>query len=537
MLFNDCVAVAAETITMFKTVSCDDITFTDTKYFNNVDDYSVVELETREYINFSDLGVDFERLSGNVSVTVSFDYWVDIRVKNAYIDVFATDSEHWNSLNFVLSSSMGYDEYTFASNADNGNFTRTFELKGELEKFGVVSKVSRFAKSKSSGDGYLDVTVGLKNIVFDFTWNAEYEDVVVEDGVLESVYTSTPNSNVSSNKGTLVLDRRFDDVLITRWFKVGTDWSNYDGSVLISGVYDDFSIREEGGYTNIQIDVTLPTTFDFGVSLDPTRLYYVDLDFDNVSLYKNLSDNKSAYWTSRESYLIMQGQEYSCGGLYVTDFLRHTTNASSLQYLSKLSLVFSIKTGYWEHIGNLDSVEVGLLLDNPKLKIYDMGEYDKTDEIVDSIQGGNDLQNESNQLQEEQNETTSNIFGSMSDFFGSFFENLAGIFVPEDGYFEDFFERLNSFFSEKLGMLYTPIDIFVEVLGAIQNSSGDGGGLVFPEVKFQEYVIIERQTINLNNIAGEFDGLQDAIYLGTDVMMIGGVLELLQNKLKEVLKS
>lgn len=193
----------------------------------------------------------------------------------------------------------------------------------------------------------------------------------------------------------------------------------------------------------------------------------------------------------------------------------------------------------------------------PVFLIYSIEGTTDSDSIVDSINNGNQLQQnannlqqqenqlqqesnslqqQENQLQQEQNNTTNSIFSSISDFFGSFFDNLIGIFVPEEGYFEEFFERLNTFFSDKLGMLYAPIDIFIEVLTAISEGGGSAG-ITFPQVKWREYVLIEEQTINLQSIADELGELQEYIYLGTDVIMVGSVINLLQNKLREVLKS
>ena len=49
--------------------------------------------------------------------------------------------------------------------------------------------------------------------------------------------------------------------------------------------------------------------------------------------------------------------------------------------------------------------------------------------------------------------------------------------------------------------------------------------------------LIEPQTVNLQSIADDFDGLQDKIYFVTDVIMVGAVIWLLQSKLREVLKG
>ena len=140
-------------------------------------------------------------------------------------------------------------------------------------------------------------------------------------------------------------------------------------------------------------------------------------------------------------------------------------------------------------------------------------------------------------IQEEQKETTKGIFGKISDFFAGFFDgitkSLLGLFVPDDDYFSDFFTRLNTFFEEKLGMLYTPIGLFVDLLSAFGNASGEFAGIQFPGIKWEDTYLIEPQLVNFTVIPG----LQEKIYFITDVIMVGGILWLLQIKMKEVLSG
>lgn len=185
----------------------------------------------------------------------------------------------------------------------------------------------------------------------------------------------------------------------------------------------------------------------------------------------------------------------------------------------------------------------------------DLGKSSSIGDVVGAVNGVTDSQNQGNSIAQEGNNiaqegnniaqdtanTTHSIFDKISDFFAGFFDGiinaLKSVFVPEDGYFQDFFQRLNDFFSEKLGALYTPIDLFVRLLQAIQNASSGNAGIPFPGIEWDGTYIIEPQTVNLQSIADDFDGLQDKIYFVTDVIMVGAVIWLLQSKLREVLKG
>lgn len=163
--------------------------------------------------------------------------------------------------------------------------------------------------------------------------------------------------------------------------------------------------------------------------------------------------------------------------------------------------------------------------------------YNSFSGVINGIDKGNNLQEKNNQLQKEQNETSKGILGKITDFFGSFFENLKGLFVPEDGYFSDFFTRLNDFFSEKLGMLYAPIDMFITFLNTIKDASSTDSGITFPELAWDGTVIIPETKFSFNTITKDFPDLQEKIYFVTDVILVGAVLWLLQVKLKEVLEN
>lgn len=185
----------------------------------------------------------------------------------------------------------------------------------------------------------------------------------------------------------------------------------------------------------------------------------------------------------------------------------------------------------------------------------DLGKSSSIGDVVGAVNGVTDSQNQGNQIAQEGNNiaqegnniaqdtanTSHSILDKISDFFSGFFDGiinaLKSLFIPDDDFFSDFFTRLNDFFSEKLGALYTPIDLFIRLLQAIQNASAGNAGIPFPGLKWQDTYLIEPQTVNLQTIADDFDGLQDKIYFVTDIIMVGAVIWLLQTKLREVLKG
>ena len=131
------------------------------------------------------------------------------------------------------------------------------------------------------------------------------------------------------------------------------------------------------------------------------------------------------------------------------------------------------------------------------------------------------------------------FFDMVANFFSNFFGNLMnafkGLFVPDEDYLSNFFTRLNVFFSEKLGFLYVPIDLLIQFLTALMNASPGTASLPLPEFKWEGVTVLSGQDISLD-LSKDFPQLQTMLHFATNVLLIGSVLNLLQNKLKEMLQ-
>lgn len=137
--------------------------------------------------------------------------------------------------------------------------------------------------------------------------------------------------------------------------------------------------------------------------------------------------------------------------------------------------------------------------------------------------------------------TRTGILNQITSFFGSFFENiinaLKSLFIPEDGYFTTWFTRLNTLLSAKLGMLYAPFDLVISVLTALSSASTSEAGIPFPELAWDGQVIIPAQTFYFSSLGSSFNDLRDAVYFGTDVVLLFAFLVLLQRKINLVMRG
>lgn len=158
---------------------------------------------------------------------------------------------------------------------------------------------------------------------------------------------------------------------------------------------------------------------------------------------------------------------------------------------------------FYIEIDTLSSTAVNIVYNNPESTNYYVSDSGTQQELQDL----NETQESIKETTEDTNETTHSIFDSISDFFGSFFSNLIGVFVPEDGYFSTWFNRVNTLLTNKLGILYYPfsviIDIFTRLNTALSDAQQNTCPIYIPElgitIQGHRYVFLERQTVDLIN--------------------------------------
>ena len=157
--------------------------------------------------------------------------------------------------------------------------------------------------------------------------------------------------------------------------------------------------------------------------------------------------------------------------------------------------------------------------------------------------------------------TRTGILNKITDFFGSFFTNLIGVFVPESGYFENWFSRVNTLLEDKLGILYFPFGYLIDFLGDIYDYLSDSSYrthcyIDFPPIQFtnaatgETYTFYQGTTIDLNsfnvNISGNsyvqsvssyFNSITQSIRIFNSVVIIFALFNLCYRKLKLILEG
>ena len=153
-----------------------------------------------------------------------------------------------------------------------------------------------------------------------------------------------------------------------------------------------------------------------------------------------------------------------------------------------------------------------------------------------------ELEKQTEQLQQ-QTDTQKGIWESIKEFFAGFFDGiinaLISVFVPEDDYFSDYFNRLNTFFSERLGLLYEPIDILVRIVNAVLTADSSTASIPIPEISWDGQTILSAQNFTFDDLLSNpsFKALQDKLHFVTSVIMVGALLALVHKKSQEVMRN
>ena len=291
-----------------------------------------------------------------------------------------------------------------------------------------------------------------------------------------------------------------------------------------SNTYSYSSVTDSSSSYDVTFGGLLQAGYSTATTAQGTRSY------GSSNVYVYINGHKYTYY---------YGTTYRVNGVVSSIYFESTCTA---EYQGGYDYVLK---KYGKYIGNeyIKSDNMTITIN----KVRSAEEQQLIDEIKNGNklqEKGNELQQEGNTLQKEQNDISKGIFDKIADFFGSFFSNLMdsikGLFIPEDGFFSDYFSRLNDFFNEKLGILYLPIEVFIRILTSVQNAERGAYTFEFPELSWDGTVIIPEQSLTISSILNGNKILVNISHysrLVVDYILIISVLNLLYNKLKEILEK
>ncbi len=200
---------------------------------------------------------------------------------------------------------------------------------------------------------------------------------------------------------------------------------------------------------------------------------------------------------------------------------------------------------------------VDSLSDNQNQELLD-NQNKNTEKLLESNKETQNKLDEQTQALKENNETNKNIFQKIGDilsfinpfsenFFGRklvelIIEGLKSLFVPAEGFFDNYFSEIRQWFSDRLGFLWTPFDFVIEVLNRILNINFSEPVIHIPEIKapfVENQVLISEMDYNLNSLKDNetFANIHNLYLAGVDFIIIVALINLARKKIEEVFEN
>ena len=340
--------------------------------------------------------------------------------------------------------------------------------------------------------------------------------------------------------------------------------TNNSGTISLSTTHGG-SLRVHCKYPLI---VNMPYVTDG--SIDPNKYYGFFISCANVTHSQNPNTGSNIYFsnyqlTAENGEVLTTGftstGARNCFFMIGSELLSHTNNYVSIPIYVEFNAFCESLTQPFRDTINFDIY--------PRLRLVNESYQSVVGNNVSSDPIQHKLQESTNskidtQIEQENSaqQTRTGILQKITDFFGAFFDNLIGVFVPESGYFETWFNRVNTLLADKLGILYYPFNYLIsflnDILSYLSNSDYRTHCYIqFPAIEFtnvatnETYTFYQGTTVDLAtfnvNISGNeyitdngltnFSSLAQTIRIFNSVCIIFALFNLCYRKLKLIMEG
>ena len=238
--------------------------------------------------------------------------------------------------------------------------------------------------------------------------------------------------------------------------------------------------------------------------------------------------------------------------------------STKLNFSSKYMLGVDGETCYY-----IPQSDLGIDLSNDKKYYFVLAndEGERFDQVVFTVGGltaEEELQNKQDQTNQkldeqtnaikESNETNKGIWETIKDilsyinpFSENFFvyklielllEAIKSLFIPSDDFFSTYFTDLKDWFSDRLGFLFYPFELIIDILNKILNIDFENPIFNIPDIHepFTNKKIISATTFNLNDLLtnNTWKTVHDIYLILLDAFIVFGLVNLFLRKYKEV---
>lgn len=472
----------------------------------------------------------------NKVTTGSFTISSDFRNSLKYYAVFVFNGEV-----YLINS----DQYPNLVISPNGSWIYYIYTSSDFSAYGGSTSVYKYNSANSSFD---KVTVydGVRFMISSFTPNGYiYGTAPVYLTPYQSNYSSEFSG--SSNLFSGFKANGYVNIYASKFDISSPYLFSYENNVFkfaLKSFYPGYSyIHDEDTVLDINLKTLNDFTLNIYSSLDYTKS--ITLSLSELSNYiedmegygKILNIDLSTLpidFSNSETYIY----EFSFSGIYENNinFVGTSGVSSSTTYNSFYSFILE------------DSFTVGEDILPPN------SGNEKDNMLKDSLDEQNKKLDEQTDAIKENTETNKNIFeriGEMLSYINPFSENffvykliellinaIKSLFIPSDDFFSTYFTDLKEWFSDRLGFLFYPFELIIDVLSKILNINLGTPTFNIPDMyePFTGGKFISATTFNLNSMLENniFKTVHDIYLVCVDAFITFELVNLFKRKYEEV---
>lgn len=123
------------------------------------------------------------------------------------------------------------------------------------------------------------------------------------------------------------------------------------------------------------------------------------------------------------------------------------------------------------------------------------------------------------------------------NFFDTFWSKFTSLFIPDESYFQNYYENIEMLFMDHFGGLYQVIRLVIDVFNKMITATNEANPCIhFPGIPWLNGVYLaEPQDIYILDYWSFYSQIRNVCYVVTDVILVGSFLMLLQVKIRRLL--
>lgn len=115
---------------------------------------------------------------------------------------------------------------------------------------------------------------------------------------------------------------------------------------------------------------------------------------------------------------------------------------------------------------------------------------------------------------------------------------IKSLFIPSDDFFSNYFTNLKDWFSDRLGFLFYPFELVIDILNKIANINFSDPVINIPDINepFTGNKLISATTFDFNSLLSNsiLKNIHDIYLIGVDAVIVIALVNLAKRKWEEV---